>query len=56
MKVWDPETQKEIRTIHVHQAAVNDIALVSPTQLVSVGDDQMLALSNFTNGNMDGIQ
>ncbi|CAD8054146.1 unnamed protein product [Paramecium primaurelia] len=55
IKIFDAQTQQQVQTIAVHQASVNDIALINPNIIVSVSDDGTLVASNYLNGDLVGI-
>ncbi|CAD8051360.1 unnamed protein product [Paramecium sonneborni] len=54
-KIFNAQTQQQIQKIAVHQASVNDIALITPDIIASVSDDGTLVASNFLNGDLVGI-
>ncbi|CAD8045880.1 unnamed protein product [Paramecium primaurelia] len=55
IKIFNALTQQQVQKIAVHQASVNDIALITPEIIASVSDDGTLVASNFLNGDLVGI-
>ncbi|CAD8050171.1 unnamed protein product [Paramecium sonneborni] len=54
-KIFNAQTQQQVQKIAVHQASVNDIALINPNIIVTVSDDGTIVASNFLSGDFVGI-
>lgn len=52
IKIINLKSKQLERTIAVHQAVVNDIALINEETIVSVSDDNEVMVSNYANGDL----